>query len=132
MDKEEIINYVMETPGNSNPAVLGSMLEQYNSGSGSMTPLFVKFTVHPTAAVTSDKTFADIKSAADSGVPIIAGYTTPASEDIFNMIYLKSVASTAIVFEIVNVEQSSIRRLRFTMDTYNNVESKMETYNPGN
>lgn len=32
MDKEDIINYVMETPGNSNPAVLGSMLNSYGGG----------------------------------------------------------------------------------------------------
>ena len=32
MGKNDIINYVMETPGNSNPAVLGSMLESYSSG----------------------------------------------------------------------------------------------------
>lgn len=34
MTKEEIINYVMNTPENTNPAVLKSMLEEIESGSG--------------------------------------------------------------------------------------------------
>ena len=35
MTKEEIINYVMNTPENTNPAVLKSMLEEIESGSSS-------------------------------------------------------------------------------------------------
>lgn len=33
MDKQRIIDYVMQSPQNSNPAVLGSLLDQYSSGS---------------------------------------------------------------------------------------------------
>ena len=32
---DEIINYVMETPGNTNPNVLKGLLENYNEGGGS-------------------------------------------------------------------------------------------------
>lgn len=33
MEKQEIIEYVMHTPGNSNPAVLASMLNSISGGS---------------------------------------------------------------------------------------------------
>lgn len=33
MDKQRIIDYVMQSPQNSNPAVLGSLLDQYSGGS---------------------------------------------------------------------------------------------------
>jgi len=41
MDKNEIYTYVMETPGNTNPNVLESMLDELE---GSLTyPIVVKF-----------------------------------------------------------------------------------------
>lgn len=40
VEKQNIIDYVMNTPGNSNPAVLGSLIDQYGEGiapTGSLT-----------------------------------------------------------------------------------------------
>lgn len=34
MDKDTILDYVTETPGNTNRAVLGSMLDSFASGGG--------------------------------------------------------------------------------------------------
>ena len=38
MNKDKIIDYVLNTPGNTNPSVLISMLESYNSGSNINVP----------------------------------------------------------------------------------------------
>lgn len=34
MDKETIMDYVMETPTNTNPRILGQMLDEYSEGGG--------------------------------------------------------------------------------------------------
>ena len=35
MDKQQIIDYIMHTPSNTNPAMLGQFLDEYSRGSGS-------------------------------------------------------------------------------------------------
>lgn len=77
MDKNDIINYVMETPGNSNPAVLGSMLDSY---SGSSSPLIVHYSDNDNT--TLDHTWQEIADAMplawlepyESTDPYTAGY----------------------------------------------------------
>ena len=34
MDKQQIIDYIMHTPSNTNPAILGQFLDEYSGGSG--------------------------------------------------------------------------------------------------
>lgn len=68
---DEVINYVMETPGNTNPNVLRGMLENINT-SGS-TPFWVNFTVNARGGTaTSDKTIEEIRAAIDSGLLVCA------------------------------------------------------------
>lgn len=74
MDKEDIINYVMETPGNSNPAVLGSMLESYGGGS-STDFLIVNLTMNEDDdTFIGDKTASELNSVIINAKPIIFIY----------------------------------------------------------
>lgn len=57
MEKDDIINYVMETPGNSNPAVLGSMLESYSGGGGSGGGADGVFIIHAAITYVSDDNY---------------------------------------------------------------------------
>lgn len=72
MDKEDIINYVMETPGNSNPAVLGSMLNSYGGGG----VFWVTFTWNDDTLV-SDKTAEEIYNAAMAGQYVRGKFVEP-------------------------------------------------------
>ena len=64
MDKNTILNYVTETPGNTNRAVLGSMLDSIsNDGS---TPLIVNININSEGYVL-DKTFGEIRTAYEAG-----------------------------------------------------------------
>lgn len=63
MEKEDIVNYVMETPGNSNPAVLRDMLDSYSGGGG---VFWVTFTWDDDTLV-SDKTAEEIYNAVMAG-----------------------------------------------------------------
>ena len=76
MTKEEIIEYVMETPENTNPNVLEGMLDELvnSSGGGSM-PFYVTFSGDSSDSTAAcDKTFAEVKEAYDAGKVIIIRY----------------------------------------------------------
>lgn len=86
MDKEDIINYVMETPGNSNPAVLGSMLESYGGGgsgggsSGGVLYVTVTDTTTDEFSFTVDKTYEEMVSMIQAN-----GIVIFTMEDIFGI-----------------------------------------------
>lgn len=46
MTKQEIVNYVCETPGNTNPAVLGSMLDSFEEENGFITIMLDDYGIH--------------------------------------------------------------------------------------
>lgn len=97
MDKNDILDYVTETPGNTNRAVLGSMLDSVNSGSslpsvtsddnGKVLAVvegvwdkaeasgsdFYKVVIMPGETFTADKTFDEIKQAWTNGKLILFG-----------------------------------------------------------
>ena len=59
MDKNDILDYVTETPGNTNRAVLGSMLDSFTGGGGTNT---LVVGVDP-ETYTLDKTWNEINNA---------------------------------------------------------------------
>ena len=59
MGKEEIFNYVMETPGNTNPNVLRSLLDNELSGTA-----FIVKSTYNNGVTTLDKTWQEIYDAA--------------------------------------------------------------------
>ena len=65
MTKEEIFDYVMESPENTNPAVLRSMLNELDGGFGGGV-----LNITDTEG-TLDKTFGEIQEAFESGTPVI-------------------------------------------------------------
>lgn len=70
MSKEDIINYVMTTPGNPNRAVLTGMLDEI--GGGSTEPLIVSVLYNEAAeGFYMDKTFGEIRTAFESARPVI-------------------------------------------------------------
>ena len=74
MDKDTILEYVTETPGNTNRAVLGSMLDSM-SGGGSSSNVFVADVIatntNGTYSCTSDVNYSDIVDAYNAGKAII-------------------------------------------------------------
>lgn len=58
MDKQRIIDYVMQSPQNSNPAVLGSLLDQYSGGSAPTERVVIA--EEQTVTVTGDDNFTQV------------------------------------------------------------------------
>lgn len=104
MTEEEIIDYVMNTPGNSNPAVLGGMLSQYG-GSGSGEVFWVTYTYDEDASsesgedvYTCDHTFQEIQEAINSNKNVIARED---QEDGCLIIPLINTSDTALEYCLV-------------------------------
>ena len=76
MDKNTILDYVTETPGNTNRAVLGSMLDSINSGGGESEMFMITITpdshIGSVTSGTMDKTYDEIVEANESGKFIFA------------------------------------------------------------
>ena len=75
MDKDTILNYVTETPGNTNRAVLGSMLDSIGGGGESemfMVTITPDSNIGSVTSGTMDKTYDEIVEANESGKFIIA------------------------------------------------------------
>lgn len=105
MDKEDIINYVMETPENSNPAVLRGMLDSYSGGGGSGGGgsgggvFWVTFTYDESHGLFStDKTPTEICEAASNGVLVRGRMTDPLGNiGYFNLAYI-DIINEAVSF----------------------------------
>ena len=70
MDKQQIIDYVLDTPTNTNPRILGQMLDEYaaeGGGSGGES-LIVRPTSQGSAGC--DKTWQEVSDAYKAGLPI--------------------------------------------------------------
>jgi len=72
MDKEQIIDYVMNSPANTNRAVLEGMLDEIGGG-GTSEPLIVNFSVQNGYEVL-DKTWTEIDEAIMSGRNVYLDY----------------------------------------------------------
>ena len=85
-DKDEIFDYVMNNPENTNPAILRGMLDNLGGGSGSSGSLFfVSIVVDDTDPdnpifFTKSRTFGEIKEAAESGSFVYASCRTEGSK----------------------------------------------------
>jgi len=66
MSKEDIINYVMTTPGNPNRAVLSGMLDSIADAGGG-NDFIVNFTTNDGMNYTADKTYTEISDALVGG-----------------------------------------------------------------
>ena len=76
MTKKEILDYITETPGNTNRAVLGDMLDSFGGGGSgdSYQPLIVNYDRTEDEKIWYDKTWQQVKDAYDAGVPIYLQY----------------------------------------------------------
>ena len=106
MTKEEILNYVMDTPENTNRAVLNDMLNELQT-SGGATAFTVTFT--PTDAdwttFTADKTLAEVLAAYEAGSIINGRYGT---EDTgYTQLELDGAGNGYAVFEHISVDVTS-------------------------
>ena len=73
MSKEQVMDYVMNSPANTNPNVLSGMLDSIADAGGGGTLLFVVNGTPNIAdlTVTTDKTYEEIRAAYDSGALVI-------------------------------------------------------------
>ena len=71
MTKKEIIDYIMETPQNTNTAILSQMLDEFaGEGGGSMEPLIVNAINVRSTIYEMDKTVGELNEAFSKGIPI--------------------------------------------------------------
>lgn len=92
MTEDEIVEYVTHTPENTNPAVLRSMLQQYNNGSGGNGTLIVNELLDESSQTTIlDKNWNEIKTAFDNGQVAIIKYSNNTA--LSGIGYLKDVYS---------------------------------------
>lgn len=59
MDKQRIIDYIMETPGNTNPAILSQMIDEISGGENN-NMFIIKITKNDNNKQVSNKTWAEI------------------------------------------------------------------------
>lgn len=112
MNKEDIINYVMTTPGNPNRAVLEGMLDSVVNAGG--TPLIV----HLDEEGITDKTWQEIHDALANGVPTYVAYSyidNPSASEEAHITGLFPVLSAEEVIETKG------RTSRFTVRSIGNM-----------
>lgn len=66
--KEEIMDYVLHTPENVNPAILSDKLDQYSSGGGGTGGTMLITQSQSGDDTVLDKTYGEIKTALESGI----------------------------------------------------------------
>lgn len=102
MTKEEILDYAMNTPNNTNRMVLNDMLDELQTSSGGASVFTVTFT--PTnedwTAFTADKTIDEIEAAYEEGAVIQGRYGT---NDGYYMLNLNHIGGGSASFEIVMI-----------------------------
>lgn len=117
MDKNDILDYVMNTPGNTNRAVLSGMLDSM-SGSGGDEMLVVSITVTP-AGATLDKTYIEIDEAYKSG-KMIFGKFIFGNNKFFGDVYVRPLDSeNNYYFEYVSHTLSGSGPINWVSDTLN-------------
>lgn len=104
MTKEEILDYVMNTPNNTNRMVLNDIIDELvNSSSGGASVFTVTFT--PTneewTAFTADKTIDEIEAAYEEGAIIQGRYGT--ENDMYTMINLDYIGGGLASFKNIAV-----------------------------
>ncbi len=109
MDKEDIINYVMDNPDNTNPAVLKDMLNQLNSGGGSGLIIPASYENN---TFTLNKTFKEINDVISTGGNAVINYV-----DYQGVISNYTVIGT-IVDENNNIEDPVYSVKAFNIDGY--------------
>ena len=98
MTKEEILDYVMNSPENTNRMVLNDMLNQLQSGGGWLT---VVFSTTDMENFTADKTCAEVMSAYNSLVPVYGYIELP--DGGYVTIAVKNVYAEYIVFGKITI-----------------------------
>lgn len=71
MGKQEVINYVMNTPHNTNPAILKQMLDEVDGGND-----FIVKLIQTESPRVADKSFNEILNALQSGKNVYAYFET--------------------------------------------------------
>lgn len=71
--ENEVLDYVMNTPGNTNPAILGQMIQRNSGGGGGGSSRLVVHVNHDdnTQTGTLDKTWQEIWDAFSAGNPVV-------------------------------------------------------------
>ena len=124
MTKEQIIEYVMHTPMNTNPAVLRSMLGSIEGGGGGI--LFATIHKREGNSITCDKTYAEIVAAIPTGV--IARIDV-SGEISVGVSYLPVFPNSPVTFSFLNVtdeDQLSLETVNVASD--NTVTSNTSLY----
>ena len=115
MTKQNIIDYVMNTPHNTNKAVLSSMLNQLAESGGG---IFVVTTSKPDGqqAHVLDKTWEEMFTAANNGMLVIIREYASLDDDVVDKgIYYSFIE--AIEHEIGNLYRISVQGYYYTCES---------------
>jgi len=88
MSKEDIINYVMTTPGNPNRAVLEGMLDSVAEAGGGRLRVNIASSDQTEGTITYDKTWQEVHDALESGMDVT--YTNPTVKMQFRILQARS------------------------------------------
>lgn len=121
MEKQDVIDYVMETPMNTNPRILGQMLDELG-GSAPSEPVVIMFRgvdgPGRTPVYTCDTTFEETLALVEKGC--VNAITIPVSENAVKTVYtVESFADNFIDFVSMPYKYStgiSVRQLTYTVD----------------
>ena len=113
MDKNTILNYVTETPGNTNRAVLRSMLDSIASSSD----VEVVSIIMTPAGATLDKTYIEIDEAYKSGKMIFGKFIFGNNKFFGNVCVRPSGSENNYYFECVSHTLSGSGSINWVSDT---------------
>lgn len=104
VEKEDIVQYVQETPGNSNPAVLRSLLNQLSCGGGGV----AWKTIPVTFRIQNN-------SSKSTGTIVTLGYWT--LDDNSELVWLESLVGAAETERVANVAVPDLEFFNVTVET---------------
>lgn len=107
MTKNEIMDYVTETPHNINKNILGQKLDQYASQSGGGGVFVVRAAGYANSDVEIDKTFDEILTAVNSGAVVVADWCVGDSFEADTHRSFTTVFVNSSYVSFTNVEYSN-------------------------
>ncbi len=103
MNKEDVINYVMTTPGNPNKAVLSGILDSIANAGGGTLIVHIDYDNR-----TVDKTWQEVHDALANGVPSYFAYSDSEETEVGKMDFITALLPITDAHEILD-EKTGIR-----------------------
>ena len=119
MEKQEVIDYVMNTPMNTNPRILGQMLDELGGGSSEPVVIMFREVDDPgsTPVYTCDTTFEETLALVEKGC--VNALSIPVSENVVKTAYTVGYFSDNFIDFVSMPNKSSSTDISVHQLTYN-------------